>query len=355
MFRRALRVAIASTAVVAAIAAASSSVRASHSGRSAVSAAVNEKIVFSRQASSYAHTVSIWTVNPDGRDIRELTHPPKGRLDEYPSWSPDHGRIAFLRFVPNGNFDLHGEPLGRWDLMLMRADGRGIHRLTRNAWGAGNWSGVAWSPDNSRIAFTRYLRNDKWIWTISTNGERARRLARGDCAAWSPDGTEIAIKQDPVSGVASPLSVVDADGGNQRRIGFPGLTYWCPTWSPNGRSIAFLMASGRDVWLYLVNRDGTDIRRLAQGLSLASKDTSRAEWSRNGSNLLIETPNGAVVISVSGGHPRRVASNTYYPQWSPDGQSIAFERGTSGNLFVVNLHGGIPTLIARGAESSLDW
>jgi Tol biopolymer transport system component len=359
MLRRSLGLALAGTAVLASVTAATSTVRASTSVSPAPSAEADARIVISHAAPIRGSMPSIWTVKRDGTQLLELTHPLKGELDQYPSWSHDRGQIAFLRFVPNGKLDRHGEPDGRYDLMVMRADGRGIRRLAPNAFGAGNWYGVAWSPFNSRIAFTRLADHDDWIWTISTTGGGQRKLTRGDCAAWSPDGTEIAFRQWQESQHRSELFVVAAGGGNTRELApaFAGDTYWCPTWAPDGKTIAFLGTPvggvSDDVSLYVVNRDGTDLRRLAHGLD--SKDTSRAQWSPDGSNLLIERRDGAFVISASGGTAHRVASGTYYPQWSPDGRLIAFEGSTRSNLFVVTPHGGTPTMIVRGVASSFDW
>src|SRR5215204_3837552 len=62
------------------------------------SAATNGQIVFRRYFDPDQTKGAIFTMNPDGSHVRQITHPPKGWLDNLPAWSPDGKRIAFERF-----------------------------------------------------------------------------------------------------------------------------------------------------------------------------------------------------------------------------------------------------------------
>ncbi|MGZ4365776.1 MAG: TolB family protein [Gaiellaceae bacterium] len=317
-------------------------------GGSATRAKTEAKIVFSRGGSWDS---AIWTVAADGRRLVRVTHPPKGSGDARPTWSPDHRLIAFERWVRLG-VDERGEGTGRGDLMVMTADGRSVRRLIADARGAGPWGGPLWSPDGTRIAFEKKGR----IWTIKPDGTEARALAVGECPAWSPEGRQIAFNR--FTGDRSEYFVMDASGRNQRRLvpAFTGDTYWRLSWSPIGRQIAFLGSPvvGVDVSLYLVDAAGTHLRKLARGLS--SKDTSTAEWSPDGSKLLIERggrQDSAFVLNAAGGGLRRVATGTDTPEWSPDGRNIVFVKA-NGNLFVVNANGGSPRRVAQGVNE-IDW
>src|SRR5918998_1111260 len=57
----------------------------------------NGQIVFRRYFDPDQTKGAIFTMNPDGSHIRQITHPPKGWLDNVPAWSPDEERIAFER------------------------------------------------------------------------------------------------------------------------------------------------------------------------------------------------------------------------------------------------------------------
>jgi dipeptidyl aminopeptidase/acylaminoacyl peptidase len=58
----------------------------------------NGQIVFRRYFDPDQTKGAIFTMNPDGSHIRQITHPPKGWRDNVPAWSPDGKRITFERF-----------------------------------------------------------------------------------------------------------------------------------------------------------------------------------------------------------------------------------------------------------------
>jgi Tol biopolymer transport system component len=58
----------------------------------------NGQIVFRRYFDPDQTKGALFTMNPDGSHIRQITHPPKGWRDNVPAWSPDGKRITFERF-----------------------------------------------------------------------------------------------------------------------------------------------------------------------------------------------------------------------------------------------------------------
>src|SRR5215216_6850510 len=57
----------------------------------------NGQIVFRRYLDPDQTKEAIFTMNPDGSHVRQITHPPKGWKDEGPAWSPDGTKVAFIR------------------------------------------------------------------------------------------------------------------------------------------------------------------------------------------------------------------------------------------------------------------
>jgi TolB protein len=80
----------------------------------------------------------------DGSGIRQLTDEP-GVDDAWPAWSPDGTKIAFTRRRrDSGGLRLTGPD----DIYVINADGSGLRQLANDA------ADPAWSPDGSRIAFS---------------------------------------------------------------------------------------------------------------------------------------------------------------------------------------------------------
>jgi hypothetical protein len=60
-------------------------------------ASTNGQIVFRRYLDPDQTKAAIFTMNPDGSHVSQITHPPKDWSDEYPEWSPDGTKVTFLR------------------------------------------------------------------------------------------------------------------------------------------------------------------------------------------------------------------------------------------------------------------
>jgi len=184
-------------------------------------------------------------------------------FDEDPTWSPDARRIAFTRT----NW-LSGTP--SWpEIWIMRSNGRGARQLTHNS--VGDW-GPAFSPSGRRIAFSRsrgHDTNTTDIWVMRADGSHQRRLVRnGTRPAWSPDGRRVAYGRltGKIQGCCpvTNLNIVDGDGKHRTLVVRDGGR---PAWSPDGRRIVFQRVDGRRSHIWIVNADGSGLRRLTKGRS----------------------------------------------------------------------------------------
>jgi Tol biopolymer transport system component len=63
----------------------------------------NGQIVFRRWFDPDQTKSALFTMNPDGSHIRQITHPPKGWYDNVPAWSPDGKKITFERWKSDGS------------------------------------------------------------------------------------------------------------------------------------------------------------------------------------------------------------------------------------------------------------
>jgi TolB protein len=281
------------------------------------------------------------------------------------------GLIAFTR--PDG-------------IYVMRPDGTGVRPLRRGS-AASQALQLDWSPDGSRIAFE----SRGAIWLLGADGEGlARLVARGGAwgsahsPTWSPDGRVLAFSAER----AREIWVVDADGSNAHRllrlakleaedIGVGEID-----WSPDGRRLAFTGHGGWLAWVYVVNTNGTNLRRLTErGWAWAtnprwSPDGRRIafeQWARNPTNIYSDRDSEIYVMTLDSGSQAQLTRNREYdgtPVWSPDGRRIAFvrfghgcaecpaaARGGAEEIFVMNADGTAMKRLTdnRVGEASPAW
>jgi dipeptidyl aminopeptidase/acylaminoacyl peptidase len=173
----------------------------------------------------------------------------------------------------------------RQRLVMLDLDSGRTRRLTRGDFDAFL---PAWSPDGRRIAFVanrdpdpdRSYNFDLWVVDASADAAEPTRLTAFKGAdddpdtesypAWSPDGRSIAYLQGgPIElfsyGVRS-LAVISAEGGAPQIL-TQGLdrNIASPTWSPDGRSLSFLVEDDRAQWIGRVPAAGGPIRPVVAG------------------------------------------------------------------------------------------
>jgi len=138
------------------------------------------------------------------------------------------------------------------------------------------------------------------------------------------------------------IYVVNGDGSGLRQLTTGAAQEFDPSWSPDGRRIAYRAQrppAAPDI--YVMNADGSGQRRLASGLSPA--------WSPDGAWIAYGDDQGSIsVMRPDGSASRRVPGTEQgeYPTWSPDGAKLAFmaggRAGTSAanyEIYVINLDG----------------
>ena len=175
-----------------------------------------------------------------------MTRDPAEEFD--PAWSPDGTKIAFSR--SDGR---------RYQIIVMNADGTDPKEITQ---GDNSASDAAWSPDGRRIAFTRCSAGSCDIYVMNADGGGEERLTHGERPGeqdptWSPDGRRIAFAD--IGGIF----VMNADGQDWTSVTDGPADDSNPDWSPVGPQIAF--DSSRDLWdgdIYLVDANGSPMTNL---------------------------------------------------------------------------------------------
>jgi dipeptidyl aminopeptidase/acylaminoacyl peptidase len=275
---------------------------------------------------------NIWIAAIDGRDLCRFTN--GDRADTHPRWSPDGFWLAFLSNRPGSEPD-GGKRANAADkekrttqIWIIPASGGEARRLTNQAGGV---NGFVWSPDSARIAFVARVQNGidspddsaqpaRIISTLryksngegftynrrahisiqSVDGTEPVQLTDGDSddeePCWSPDCTVITYSstghEPNESRMVSDIYAVAVSGGSTRRLTSGTGTAHAPSYSPDGRRIAYYghedphPGGSRNLIVYTMDSDGSNRRALNDALDRSAVAEVAPIWSADGRVIL---------------------------------------------------------------------
>jgi sugar lactone lactonase YvrE len=247
------------------------------------------KFVF--RTNSMAETGRVWIVSADGTSGHEL-FPDGTEVQSGVAWSPDGTRLVYSE---SGK------------LYLADASGSEPQPLDSSCVPPSCWStSAAFSPDGTQLVFLRVHGVTAVSWPIATMDLASGRVVELSSTAtvgpdrprWSPDGRQIVFSSLDKFRNGSAVFVVDADGQNLRQLSSATLPARLPDWSPDGSRIVFtslvnkiVRVGGTDTLqttqdVYTVRPDWTDLRRLT-----TDGNSSGATW----------TPDGRILFAATGG------------------------------------------------------
>jgi Tol biopolymer transport system component len=197
-----------------------------------------ERLVFARRPGTAPEgedfgPPDLWTLNLRTGEERQLTNSPETE-ESRPQWSPDGERIVF-------HSDLADPGGDNFDIYTIRPNGRDLRQLTSAP------SFEAWpnySPDGKRITFTRDRKGNDDVFVMRADGSRKTQLthnrARDFLSVFSPDGRFIAWTSeregDPFPdepGGFPDIFRMRADGSQQTNLTrSPGDFNFDPDWQP---------------------------------------------------------------------------------------------------------------------------
>lgn len=202
--------------------------------------------------------------------------------------------------------------------------------------------GPALSPDGRELAFiagtnppnTTDVAGADALYSSRADGSGARRLTVGRlhvaAPTWSPDGKRIAFVRSAAKGHDSALAAVGVDHGRAVRLTHGNIDIE-PSWAPDGRTIAFARIDAKTYQsgIWLVRADGSGLRRILPRFRNATEPV----WSPDGARLLVEDGRALYSIRPDGGARRTIVRLTAdangnledpLAAWSPDGKWVVF-------------------------------
>lgn len=205
-----------------------------------------------------------------------------------------------------------------------------------------------WSPDGQVIAYTSYRPSGGMgtfqdiVLSFLETGDR-RTPANGDplkqnyLPVWSPDGSKIAFTTNRDGN--PEIYVMNRDGSGVRRMtNSPGIDV-SPTWSPTGGQLAWVSDRTGTPKIYLMNADGSGVR------PLINEECYRPTWSTAPFNeIAYAAKNGPgydiKVYSFATGESRKITDgigSNESPAFSPNGRHIAFTSTRNGKVQVYTI------------------
>jgi hypothetical protein len=224
------------------------------------------------------------------------------------------------------------------DNNLWIQDARGARQLTHDT--GASQGGARFSPDGTRIAWTRYTVGDirgmrasyPHIFVMRSDGSGMRQITSSGAESdpdWSPDGLYLGWHAELSGFPQNGLVIAQADGSGQRLVDHPPReTVSGPRWSPRGNAVLGTSwtnteADPTNQGLDLVDATSGTRRTLRAGL------IGGFTWSPDATRIAFTTVTNAGesvwVMNADGSGAHAVRGFAAGPVWSPDGTSILFE------------------------------
>ena len=272
-----------------------------------------KRLIFQATRAGISECDQIFTMNADGSDVRRVS---RGGRTTCAYFYPRGDRLLYASTILGGNACPPRPDYSRgyvwalydYDIVSAGMDGSGERWLTRQP---GYDAEPTIGPDG-RIVFTSTRDGDLELYVMDADGSNVRRLTHEEGydggAFFSADGSKIVyrahhpktdaeradyralLRDNLVRPSTLEIWVMDADGGNKRRVTSNGAANFAPFFHPDGRRIIFSSnlhdPSGRNFDLYLVNADGTGLERVTtsgefDGFPMFSPDGKKLVFASN--------------------------------------------------------------------------
>ena len=310
---------------------------------------------------AYATTSGeLWIVDADGCNrIRITDH--LYESDFSFRWSPDGTRFAYIQrgksYIQNGiRYTKSNE--------LRIADPDGSYSITiSELWGRSRFK---WSPDGTRLAYTKATTTRVELWIVDSDGSNPIRISDESSSSptsaetWSPDGTRLTYS----TGYPAELWIVGSDGSNPVRIGdYASNVRWSHVrWSPDGTRLAYKRDRYPTSELWITDADGSNSVKITE-----QNWGHRFKWSPDGARIAYDESSSGLWITGRDGYNRTKITErvdrTYLGTdfgwsgtdfgWSPDGAHFAYETepddemGSSHELWIADADGSNPIKISE--------
>lgn len=150
--------------------------------------------------------------------------------------------------------------------------------------------------------------------------------------SWSPDGRKLAYVS--FEGKNSAIYIQDIFTGQRQRVAAnPGINS-APAWSPDGSQLALTLSKDGNPEIYIMHINSKVLRRITNNAAIDTEP----DWSSDGKTIAFTSDRGGspqiYTVNIDGDQPRRISFTGNYnaaPVYSPDNKKLAVVHGDSGN------------------------
>lgn len=229
-------------------------------------------------------------------------------------WSPRGDRLL-ATWNQGSRFRLYG-------VMAPDTTGAAVEPSTGLRVSEGPDMSSAWAPDRMWVAFGSTRDGNGEIYRMRPDGMQVENLTNHEAddrePTYSPDGRSIAFISDRTDGVPR-LHIMNADGSDVRMVGSPqGLSHGAPRWSPDGTRIALQVATEEADFVYIATPEG-GWGRVKRG--------ELPSWAPNSEVLYFGREGGLFAVRLQTNGLRDLEIRGAAPDVSPDGRWLAYTRG----------------------------
>jgi tricorn protease len=240
---------------------------------------------------------------------------------------PSRGAGTRIVYELQGRLHLHDTKTNRIKAIKITVPTDALAMRPKHVSVANRVSGYGLSPQGKRVVVA--ARGD--IFSLPSEKGPTRNLTHSSGAhdkspSWSPNGKQIAFLSDMTG--EEEVYVVDAKGEHppQALTSNGSVMRYSPTWSPDGSSIAFSDKNGK---LFVVSVKDKKVVEVADDRGGRLQDFT---WSPRGGYLAfsMESPNGFRAIHIWSKQERRTRKITsdmfheFEPTWDPDGDYLYY-------------------------------
>lgn len=205
-----------------------------------------------------------------------------------PALSPDGSQIAYF-------FHEEGMSENRMDLHIMNLDGSGDRKV------------IELAKEEDRVEYT--------------------------LKPWNPDGKILAVQSFNPQKSVYEILLVDLDGNKRVLSGLQSFVL--PSWSPDGRHLAYLVKKEKTYDLMMTEVNSLESKTLAADISLPVKRAKELlpflvpAWSSDGKTIAYVNDHQIGLIDIESTRKKDITLGKgfkVYPQWSKDGQNLIFMK-----------------------------